>query len=408
MKISNINNLSFTGKIYDSHVHIGHWTKNSKPHNYEINELDFFLKEPLDVFVKGEKQQDTVEKAFISSLDCMIEDGTFTDEFEGNLKLLEKIKGREEFVPLAVCQPNRTLGDTTQIKALLDETDGKFVGFKFHPSGLQKAKNGKMISASHSFYDTYLAVAEEKKLPCLFHSQADVDWDSPIPYVKKLQNPSDPGHIYELAKRHKTVPVIMGHTGAGAGPAHKYTIDMILESIDKKNSLLYADISWMDWADDGLPAQNKNNLIYFLEELKKRDSLDRVLFGTDAPLGCYGENLADKTTSKEAYEKTVGSIKTAIKTHFKEDGDEIIDKVFYQNAHDLFIDKKWANRVDIGENVKKLSKTTIGAIAAVGVIAFVGLIGLLNKNKKQPQQIQPKTNYNPQLSSALANFKNRI
>ena len=39
-----------------------------------------------------------------------------------------------------------------------------------------------------------------------------------------------------------------------------------------------------------------------ITELKSRNAIDRILFGTDAPLGCFGENPVAGVSEKEAYE----------------------------------------------------------------------------------------------------------
>lgn|SRR5574344_337497 len=376
MEIKTTKRISFKASINDSHAHIGHHRIKRGLVYFSPERLDSFTKEPLTIVVQSIKQQDKVENMFVSNLDCMVDNGKFANELDGNLFTLQSSKKNSRIVPIAVCQPNVTGGDTELIKKLLDENDSKFFGLKFHPSLLRyKTDNKTIVSVDSIAYDKYLELAEEKKLPCLFHSEVKINWEDPnCPKVIKGACPSDPQYIYELAKRHPKVPVILGHTGMGGGPSHKYTIDFITDSINRNDSLLYADISWMDWSESHLPADNKENLFYFIDKLKEKGKLERILFGTDSPLGCYGEKLADELSEKKAYEKTVSSLKNAIKEHYGQEADDIIDKIFYKNANELFFEKKWAKDSNIDTAVKKISKTKIGLAIGTGVLAFAGIM----------------------------------
>lgn len=57
---------------------------------------------------------------------------------------------------------------------------------------------------------------------------------------------SRPDQIYELAKRHKDVPVILGHMGGNTGNNTKAAVDIMVESIENNSAKLYADISWVN------------------------------------------------------------------------------------------------------------------------------------------------------------------
>ena len=60
MKLSQINTISFNGKIIDAHAHYGHWSNNQRYFGH--NELDVFLKNPLKVKIDGIDFQDNIEK----------------------------------------------------------------------------------------------------------------------------------------------------------------------------------------------------------------------------------------------------------------------------------------------------------------------------------------------------------
>ena len=201
-----------------------------------------------------------------------------------------------------------------------------------------------------------MQLAAEKKFPCLFHSDGN--------------NFSNAKKIYDLAKRHKNVPVILGHSGCDDFDG---ALNVMIESVRKKDAKLYCDISWLNW-ENGLPDGSHSKVKTLIEKMKSINALDRILFGTDAPLGCFGESLAtDKfgttLSEKQAYEKTVSGLKTMIKNNFASESDEIIDKIFYQNAQELFFDKKWAQAVEI----KPVAPPKFHLPKATKAIALIGL-----------------------------------
>ncbi len=63
---------------------------------------------------------------------------------------------------------------------------------------------------------------------------------------------------------------------------------------------------------------------------------NHLLFGTDAPLGVFGEKALKQSN---AYDENIQNIKQAIKDNFGEDANRIISKVFYRNAKKLLTPK---------------------------------------------------------------------
>jgi len=401
MKLAPINSqkyntpfLSFRGNIIDCHTHTGNWMSV----DYSTDMLDVFIKEPLNVSTGAAKQTDSVEKMLVSNLNCMKGEESL-DEIRGNIEMLDICKKNPKLFPLAVCQPAKTGGSAAAIRQLLNENEGKFVGLKFHPEGLP-------LIANDSMYDDYLKLAEAKKLPCLFHSQVNIDWKpdatgnfipNVVEEISQWSN-SDPQFIYELAKRHPKVPVILGHTGAGGALAHKKAIDVLVESIENNDAKLYCDISWMDFQND-LPVENSKSLVELIQRLKEKNALDRILFGTDSALGCYGGRFAEENgrmvPAKEAYERTVSTVKTTIKQNFGDEADDIIQKIFYDNADELFFKKGRAKdkNVSFGSSdaknqnatqvVKNMNKTRTGLLFAGALIAIAGISVYINSKIKQ-------------------------
>ena len=325
MKLNLINNISFYGKIIDSHCHAGHW-KNNRNELYDTtSDLDVFVKSKLD-------NGDSIEKIIVSNLDCMVNKSAdskiefFSDEITGNRKMLEICSKSQKFSALATCQP--TYGNVDNIKKIFNENPDKFIGLKFHPEQLN-------LAANNPAYKPYMEFAQEKKLPCLFHSGNSYDVHYPDGGIAKASQVSRPEQIYELAKKYKDVPVILAHWGGDGEKNINKTTDLIIESLKKKNSTLYGDISWVDCNNPQKP-----NIKKIIERLKNEEGgLDRILFGTDAPLERFGREGRDGLPAIKNYTNNINDIKNMIKKEFPSEADEIIDKIFYKNANKLFFQK---------------------------------------------------------------------
>lgn len=314
MNIAKISSINFTGKIIDSHTHIG---------NHDGRTYD---KEDLDIFIKSElPNKDTVEKMIVSDLDVL--HGT-KQEFEGNKAALEIFKDNKNYVILASCNPKE--GNAKNIKKLYKKYPNDFKGLKFHPDIQQ-------LELSDQRYEPYMEFASKNKLPCLFHSQVNILEDGHV--NQKLRHISDPENIYTLAKKYPKTPVIMAHLGAGWKDAHDKTTEILIESIKKGDANLYADVSWVD-IDDA-----QTHIVKAIKRLKGigdegwkyGDQSFRLMFGTDAPLARFKDNDALK-----AYTDFIEKIKDSIKKDpdLMSEADKIIDDLFYNNAKNLYLTNK--------------------------------------------------------------------
>ena len=294
-------------KIIDAHVHTGVWLGT----RYNLEKLEAIMQKPL---LNG----DTVEKMVVSNMFCNIRDEN-TDEFTGNTELLDIVGSRPQFLPLAVCQPRK--GSVSKIRELFNENPGRFAGLKFHP-------DHQALVASDEKYEPYLAFAQENGLPCLFH--CGIAWEG-YALVEESRRHSSAEAIYQIARKFPRVPVVLAHLGAGGPVVHEKTVSVLLESLEKKDAKLYTDISWVDWE-----TKEKATIVELVKKLKERNALDRLLFGTDAPIGEF-ETLKENGGWR-LYSAVVADIKNAIKndTNPAFDVADIIHKVFYQNAQKLF------------------------------------------------------------------------
>lgn len=319
MKIQSINpttNTLFKGKIIDSHAHIG----------YHDNQT--LTKNDLDVFVKTElSNKDKIEKILVSDIDVL---HGVKNEYNGNKEALKIFENDSHYALFASCNPKK--GSIEDIKKLLKENNGKYIGLKFHPQ-IQE------LEISDSKYIPYFEFANKHKIPCLFHSQVNLDEKGKL--TESINRFSDPQVIYDTAKKYKETPFVMAHMGAGWNEAHDKAIDILVKSIKNGDANLYADISWVD-----IDAGNKNHIIKAIKELKGIGKEDwtygdqsfRLMFGTDAPLARF---KPDKNPDAvKCYNSFVEDIKNAIRKDkdLSKDAEKIIDDLFYNNAKKLYLD----------------------------------------------------------------------
>ncbi len=303
-------NLNFKGKIIDSHVHCGKWINDSFSTK---NVLDFFNR-------KFNNGKDSIDRVLISNLDCIINGknkAPFMDELSGNLKLLKKCVNNPKLVPFVVCQPG--YGSAENIELLLKKYPDLIKGLKFHPACLD-------LPANDARYLPYMRLAEKYNKPCLFHSEVITDKNNNF-----IRNGvSDPEYIYETARKFPNVPVILGHMGLGGAKAHEAGIDTLIKSIERGDAKLYADLAWVDWDNPAKP-----HIIEVVDKLlrsSKGDKTERLLFGSDAPLGEFGEKALKQQNS---YENNIKNIKQAIRDNFGDDASKLISRIFYRNSKKL-------------------------------------------------------------------------
>ena len=308
--INPYNKTNFKGKIIDSHVHCGKWTNDL----FSTNDvLEFFNR-------KFNNGKDTIDRVIISNLDCIINNKNKTpymDELGGNLKLLKKCLNYDNLIPFVVCQPGH--GAAENIELLLNRYPDLIKGLKFHPACLD-------LPANDVKYIPYIKLAEKYNKPCLFHSEVITDKNNN--FIRT--GVSDPEYIYETARQFPNVPVILGHMGLGGDKAHEAGIKTLINSIERGDAKLYADLAWVDW-----DKPTKPHIVEVVDKLlhsSKGDKTERLLFGTDAPLGVFGEKALKQ---KDSYDMNIKNIKQAIKDNFGNDANKLISRIFYRNSKKL-------------------------------------------------------------------------
>lgn len=299
-------------------------------------------------------ESNNVKKILVSSLSGLNPEGSDFFQSESNAaKDIELIKGNDnvKMYPLISCQPG-IIKDSTNIEKLV--SSGKFYGMKFHPTNTNQS-----IKDNFEIYSQYFDVAEKNGLPCVFHSTTD--------------GKSDPLEIIKLAEKHSKHPVVLYHVDLMASPEQmSKTINHISDSLKNGRSNLYVDISWLTGLFDNAQ-QNKNTIKQALEKIGS----DRILFGSDAPIAEMGD--------KEKYGKFADFVEETVKEFYKdkpEDAEKALNDIFYDNAEELFIDKKWFKKPineTFGEQIKKSpSSNKKGLWIAAGILA-VGVLALVAK-----------------------------
>ena len=231
--------------IIDSHAHYG---LNSAWGNFSP---DFVLN------IIG----DNVDYAICSNLEGIASINP-KSELDANLDMIKISQKHKKFLPLAVCQVDKTL-DNHGMRYLLTEYP-QFIGLKFHPES-------EKLPANSPKYNKYLELAREFKKPCLFHSgNIKSKFSSPL-------------LIYEKAQEFHDVPIILGHLSTGQKDSHIEAIKIMLDSIENERATLYCDTSWIDFGTGDL--EDVIMLIEALKNTSKGDFTKRILWASDAPIG---------------------------------------------------------------------------------------------------------------------------
>jgi hypothetical protein len=298
--------VSFTRKIIDCHAHFGDWFDGIW--NKKVVLSPESLSKSIDIAPSNDinGNPNVVENVLISHIEGIDTkehkpgNEVVKKENDANREIIELCGMSDRFLPIAVCQPGRG-GDPAQLNNLIEankDSNKAFRALKFAPNMLG-------IPSDDQCYDPYLFVADNQKLPCVFHTCID--------------GYSDPDKTYTLAKRHKEVPVVLYHTEMNGD--YNKGISVVEESIKNHDANLYLEVSWVP----------EKAII----EAIKRVGSERVLFGTDTPLGEFGE-------VKGHYANRITSIEKAIYESFSNEGmpkkdiEDIIDNIFYNNSKRLF------------------------------------------------------------------------
>jgi len=276
--------------IIDSHTH---WGKSTWG-NFSPEDL-------LDII------NDSVDFAICSNLEG-IESSCFKDENDCNLKMLEVSKKYPKLKPLLVCQPNKE-ENSNKIRYFL-ENYSDFIGLKIHPECMK-------LPADDEKYDKYLKLAQEFEKPCLYHSG----------HIKSRF--SSPKLIYKKAQEFPDVPIILGHLSTGPKQSHIEAIEILLESIEKENALLYVDTSWIDFAYEKLDENYEDTLMLIdaLKNTSKGDYTSRILWATDCPVGEFNHK-------KESYKKNLEVFKLRVLEKFNDE--KLLENILYRNTKLLY------------------------------------------------------------------------
>ena len=285
------------GKIIDAHAHIGTWSADNA--DFTVETLNDTFDEPFTVDINGEEEENEVVAVMVSNMsgiDQLPDGSPKITENEANEEMLDIALENPKLKPLIIGQPG--YGDADNLANMIERRGDEIYGIKLHPNTLQ-------LNANDPLYEPYMAVAQEYGLPVLFHSQ---------------DNFSDPMYIYETAMKFPEVPVVMAHLGMGSDDNHWYTFGLLQSALKSASANLYADVSWLS-----------PGMIVAVLKRADEETLSRLFFGTDIPLGPYSD--------PDVYPARVSEVKSAIAEAFEDEDEaaELIHALFYQNAYDLFL-----------------------------------------------------------------------
>ena len=275
--------------IIDSHVH---WGKSIWG--------DFTPEYLLDIIAD-------VDFAVCSNLEG-IDSPVFKNEYDCNIQMLEVSKKYPKLKPLYVCQPN-LVEDVNFARKFLEKYP-EIIGLKIHPECMK-------LPADSEKYDKYLKLAEEFNKPCLYHSG----------HIKSRF--SSPKLIYKKAQEFPNVPIIWGHLSTGPKQSHIEAIEILIESIEKENALLYVDTSWIDFGFEKLNESYEDTimLIDALKNTSKGDFTHRILWATDCPVGAFNQ-------TKESYHKNLEIYKQRILEKYNDEN--LLKNLLYLNVKNLY------------------------------------------------------------------------
>lgn len=227
-----------TEGIVDIHAHIGRFK------GYVMG---------LDPLVDNVRRY-KIRMALVSNLEGANLPGTTDnlDETAANRKTADAVRQYPFLRGLAWAKPADTGGSADAIEPFL--RDEGFVGIKLHP-------NFNQFDADDPRVDAYLELCEKYDVPAVFHSGSE----------KRCH----PRTIYEIAKRHPRVAVVLYHM-VFFGPS-KDAVDVAEEAKARGDARIYLETS-----------QTPPDAI--LEAVRRLGS-EYVLFGSDATY--YGKDHYD-------------------------------------------------------------------------------------------------------------------
>jgi uncharacterized protein len=233
--------------IIDAHAHIGHLEEDGQGKDFPVEMLIHLM----------DQCEERIDLALVSNL---IGGGAESDQREANKHTKDAVmRYPDRLRGLVWVNPYRSQGrqagllgsDLGNTRECLEEAkDGEdryiFVGLKFHP-----------FLNRYNFKDAnvtgFLRLAEQYEVPVAVHTAYDAY--------------SQPEQVADVAKRFPDLNFILYH--AGLAPPDEEAGIRVLDRVGSQDNL-YIDISWLKY----------ERLKYALDKIP-----ERVLFGTDLPLG---------------------------------------------------------------------------------------------------------------------------
>ncbi len=234
-------------KIIDFHVHIGlkeHW--NEWIHEYQKSAHSEYYKR-YDEMIDPERFVVYLKSHQIHRAVILPEISPNITGIVPNEYVLEFCQGQNTLIPFCTINPSLVSNPSQQLKKYIKMGAR---GIKLYPSYNYFYPNDSKI---YSLYP----IAQENKLPILFHTGSSVFKGSKIKYA-------DPIYLDDVASDFPDLPLLMAHSGRGLWYEKAFFLSRL-------HSNLYLEIS-------GLPPKN---LLNYFPDMEK--NIDKFVYGSDWP-----------------------------------------------------------------------------------------------------------------------------
>ncbi|MFI3200702.1 MAG: amidohydrolase family protein [Eubacteriales bacterium] len=232
--------------IIDSHIHMGKFGCTSIVDMSPEVILQSMEKYSIDYAIFS-----NIEGIEVSSEGELLKDETFRNQKDVNEVAIEFARRKKDKLGVLLWARPLLEGCDKSFEDLIVANLDVVKGIKIHPFHSQ-------LEFDDPKMEPYLELCRKYSLPCLVHSAIEY---------------SSPKIVYEVAKNHEDIVIVMGHMGLG-------TDNMEAAQLIAKQPNLYGDTAWVSYEK--------------VKELIKVCGADKILFGTDSPIDgvdTYGKEL---------------------------------------------------------------------------------------------------------------------
>lgn len=260
--------------IIDAHVHMGnmfnfHMTPDMVLESADRYGIDYMLVSNVESSEVDHDQNPLPEDMVVTQMDSA-------------KRIVRFAKDNPKCVGAFIWGKPLTEGVTRELKDFIDENREYIYGIKIHPYHSKLKFDDPRV-------EEYIRLAKEFELPVMTHTAVDIC--------------SDPGCVYNMAKKYPDTDFVMAHMELGTD--NRVCIAMIKELPN-----LYGDTAWV----------TPENAIYAMKEC----GIDKIMFGSDNPI-----DGVDTYAHKDFYKIYLGEFKNMVSK-------EMYDAIMCENARRIY------------------------------------------------------------------------